>query len=144
MNCQQCKCPNPPDARFCKNCGILLNYNLQASNPYLHTNSLGLAPIAPEANEPTLKYFYILLSFDVFRTFLWLIINKIFVRQMLESSDHNRFSMIFDIYNWSMNIILAILIITFAVLVKYNTARIFIILYGAVSLLLTIAFRFWN
>lgn len=145
MNCQQCNCPNPPDARFCKNCGILLNYNLQASNPYLHANSLGLAPVVTETNEPSLKYFYILLSFDVFRSFVWLILNKVLNRLMRESSDFGTgFANIYDIYNISMNLILVVLIITCAVLAKNKSARLFIILYGAASLLLTLGFRFWN
>jgi len=145
MNCQQCNCPNPPDARFCKNCGVLLNYNFQTANPYLHTNSLGLTPVASEAAEPSLKYFYILLGFDVFRSFVWLIVNKILNRLMRESSDFgSSFSKFYDIYNIAMNLILVVLVITFAVLVKNKSARLFIILYGAASLLLTLGFRFWN
>ncbi|CAN5323388.1 hypothetical protein BH11BAC7_BH11BAC7_12200 [soil metagenome] len=143
MNCQQCNCPNEPDARFCKNCGTILNYNLQPSNPYLHTNYPGLTPDAPVQNEPTLKYFYILLSFDVFRTFLWLIINVVFIRVWQKSSSDN-FSWIYEVYSWGMNIILVILIILFAVLIKNKSAKIFIILYGVISLLLVLGFRFWN
>lgn len=143
MNCQQCNCPNQPDARFCKNCGTILNYNLQPSNPYLHTNYLGLTPDAPVQNEPTLKYFYILLSFDIFRSFLWLIINVVFIRVWQKSSSDN-FSWIYEVYSWGMNIILVILIILFAVLIKNKSAKIFIILYGVISLLLVLGFRFWN
>ncbi|MEO5642054.1 MAG: hypothetical protein ABIQ40_10170 [Bacteroidia bacterium] len=120
-----------------------MNYNLQPSNPYLHTNYLGLTPDAPVQNEPTLKYFYILLSFDIFRSFLWLIINVVFIRVWQKSSSDN-FSWIYEVYSWGMNIILVILIILFAVLIKNKSAKIFIILYGVISLLLVLGFRFWN
>jgi hypothetical protein len=146
MNCQQCNCPNEHNARFCKNCGTLLNYNLQPSNPYLNTNANYSSSELVPAVEPTLKYFYILCSYDLFRTFMWLILTKVVTPALTETSGSfsKRLSLMYDIYGWLFDLILWILVISFAVVVKNRSAKTFIIIYGIISFLLFLGFRFWE
>lgn len=146
MNCQQCNCPNQLDARYCKNCGTLLNYNLQPSNPYLYADSYNPAPNAEPANEPSLKYFYIILYFGIFCNLISLLINKIVVPAIMDSSRGfgETMSLVYGIFGWSTTILNAILITLCAVLVKNKSARTFFIIYAIISVILFLAFRFWK
>jgi hypothetical protein len=117
-----------------------LIYNPQTSNPYLNTNTLGLAPEAPVINEPSLKFFYILLGLEVFRSLTWLVINKLLYPRLIRDGDFVSF---FEIYNWSFNILWAVLVISFIAIAKNRAVKVFLSIYGAVSLLIILAFQFW-
>lgn len=134
MNCPRCACPNEADARFCKNCGTPMYYYPPVNNPAMPPQSYAAFP--QQATDPTIRYFIILLSYDLLRSIWWLVFTR-FIIPVVTSSEHfDRISTLYSISNWLTSGTAFVLTFIFAGLCKNRAAKIFLFCYGGLSLLI--------
>lgn len=131
MNCPNCNTPNDAGARFCKNCGGGLAYK----------------PVAtPAGLGNDITYLLVLLGWELFSYLTWFVVGRIIVPHALRNDNLSN-NAVADLYRgtgWTLDIISLLMLIVFSVLVKSNTARIFLVVFAVLRLGMMLATRVFN
>ena len=125
MQCLRCNTDNEEGARFCKNCGTDLWYKPAAA-------------VKDNGASQSMMYVLILLGWDYFKAIGWLL-----VRKLSTVADFTRLSLIYNVTNWIFDGVSLVLLIVFSILVKNNTARIFLIIFTVLHFLLMLSVHFF-
>ncbi len=122
MNCLRCNTANDDAARFCKNCGADLAYAPATAN---------------EATNNSIVYLLVLMGWEYFTYLVWFIINK----AVIPLGHVSRITQVYKFTGLMLDSISLLLVVLFAVLVRNQTVRICLIVFGVIRLGILLVYR---
>jgi uncharacterized paraquat-inducible protein A len=124
MTCVQCNTPYDTSDSFCRNCGAALKYTKPMTNSR-----------DDDYQASTLLLVYMCWSF--FMALVYLMLNKV----AMKSDGAMSIGKIYEIMGWFSQVSNFLLLLIFAIIVKSNRVRTFLIIFTAIELLLIIGYR---
>lgn len=128
MNCPRCGTPKEETDRFCSNCGMSFIYKPPVTAPV-------------NSNQPVVLLL-IIMAWEALTSLLWLLLQKFLSSSFRDSGmDMVR---IYNIAGWVFESITIILLIIFSVIIRNNTARIFLIIFAVIKFGLLLWYRLFR
>jgi len=125
MICYRCQTENETGAHFCKLCGA----------------DLWAAPVKrDDGARDTVMYLLILTGWEYFTYLVWMVASKLMSMDGF-GRGIRRLSSIFSVIRWTTGGISLLLLILFAILTKNNIARICMIIFAVIRVLLMVVYR---
>jgi hypothetical protein len=127
MNCVQCNNPLDSTDNFCRNCGSAVRYARPgASNK--------------DDNNQAVTLLLIYMCWSFFMALVYLLISKVAMRS-INSMDIGK---IYNVIGWFSQVTNFLLLLIFSIIIKSNRARIFLIVFAAIEMLLIVGYRLVN
>lgn len=134
MNCPYCNTPSDPSNPFCRNCGQVIHP--QQPNPYP-------AYAMPAAEkDKSLLYLMIIIGWGLLSSILWIFVSKYLSSHYLNGNGAEDYLLMHRIANSVFAIIGIGMNITFTILTKNNSVRVFLIIYTITNLLVHLFYIF--
>ena len=125
MICYKCQVENEPGAHYCKQCGT----------------DLWVAQVQKDDGaRRSLIHVLILLGWEYFTYLFWFVLQQAISRWSLFSRDYKRISVLYKGVSWTFGGIELVLLITFMALAKNMTARICLLVFMVLRVLLLILY----
>nr|WP_121273695.1 zinc ribbon domain-containing protein [Pedobacter schmidteae] len=120
MNCTKCNAINPPEAKFCRNCGTnLVSPELQAKD-----------------DNQTIKSLLIIVALDYLLSLIMFVIQKVITPSMYKEGDMTTVDLIYKFFGWTSDIVSLGVMLFFLVTIKNNTVK------GALVIFIVLRFIF--
>jgi hypothetical protein len=132
MNCLRCNAPNELGAKFCRNCGA----------------ELGFAPISQiKTHIQTINQLLFLTGIEYFRFLGWFILQKAIVPIFFTKGDVVEWDIVNPIYKyfgWFTDAMSLIAVLVFAIIVKNQNAKTFLIIVLILKIIFLIGYRVFD
>lgn len=128
MNCLRCNTPNEDGAKFCKSCGMDLNYVPSSKN---------------ENSNQTVSQLLLLMGIEYFIYLGWFILQKAII-PIFFKDDYDKISPIYKYLGWTTDIISVLALLIFAIIVKNKNARIFLIIFLILRIVFLVGYRVFD
>lgn len=125
MNCPKCNTPNPPEAKFCRNCGENL--------------------VSPEAqaiaDNQSIKALLIIIGIDYLLSTVMFIIQKLALPYLSGSGNVSQISLVYNVYGWTSDFVSLAAMLFFLITIKNNTVKNALVVFIILRFIFMIGYR---
>ena len=132
MNCLRCNTQNEEGAKFCKSCGMDLNYVPSINN---------------ENSNKTVNQLLLLMGLEYFIYLGWFILQKGIVPLFFKKDgivDWDKVSPIYKYFGWTTDILSVLILLIFAIIIRNKNARIFLIIFLILRVVFLVGYRVFD
>lgn len=128
MNCTNCNAINPPEAKFCRNCGTNL------VTPELQTKEDGQA----------IKSLLIIIALDYLLSLIMFVIQKVITPSMYKQGDMTNVDLIYKSFGWVSDVVSLGVMLFFLVTIKNNKVKGALVIFIVLRFIFMLGYRVFN
>jgi hypothetical protein len=125
MNCPKCNTPNPPEAKFCRNCGANI--------------------VSPEAqaisDNKSIKALLIIIGIDYLLSTVMFILQKLALPYLSSNGNISQIDLIYKVYGWTSDFVSLTAMLFFLITIKNNTVKTALMVFIILRFIIMIGYR---